>query len=441
MGLSPLNDRASDASAARAAALAVLDDVLAQGAPLDESLAARIGVALEQRDRAFARNLAATALRRLGQIDELIAAYVARPLPPPAHTARNILRLGAAQLVFLDTPAHAAVNETVALASRRSAERYKGLVNAVLRRLAADGKARAAAQDAARLNTPAWLWQSWSAAYGEATARRIAEAHLAEPPLDFRLRGDAADWAARLDAEILPTGSLRRRAGGLVAELPGYAEGAWWIQDAAAALPARLLGDVQGRCVIDLCAAPGGKTAQLAAAGASVTAVEQSKPRLARVGENLARLKLAAELVVADAALWRPQAPADAVLLDAPCSATGTIRRHPDLPWRKAAKAVPALAAAQDRLLANAAPMVKPGGCLVYAVCSLQPEEGPAVVARFLAAHSDYALDPVAPSEIPGAAEFAAADGTLRTLPCHWAERGGLDGFYIARLRATGSAQ
>jgi 16S rRNA (cytosine967-C5)-methyltransferase len=417
----------------------VLDDVLARNAPLDESLAARITGALEQRisirDRAFARNLAATTLRRLGQIDDLIAAYISRPLPASAHTPRNILRLGAAQLVFLEMPAHAAVNETVALAAGRRAERYKGLVNAVLRRLAAEGKARAAAQDAARLDTPDWLWKSWRAAYGEAMARRIAEAHLAEPPLDISVRGDAAAWAARLDADILPTGSLRRRVGGLVSELPGYAEGAWWIQDAAAALPARLLGGVAGQRVVDLCAAPGGKTAQLAAAGAQVIAIEQSKPRLERLRENLARLKLVAELVAADAAAWKAAAPADAVLLDAPCSATGTIRRHPDLPWRKTAKDLPALATGQHRLLANAATMVKPGGRLVYAVCSLQPEEGPAIVARFLKANSHYALEPVAQGEIPGAAEFVAADGTLRTLPCHWSERGGLDGFYIARLR------
>ncbi|MFO0988731.1 MAG: RsmB/NOP family class I SAM-dependent RNA methyltransferase [Alphaproteobacteria bacterium] len=422
-------------AAARRAALAVLDDVLGRNAPLDESLATRLGARLEARDRAFARHLAATTLRRLGQIDALIAAFVARPLPKEAHTARNILRLGAVQLVFLDTPPHAAVNETVALAGARGAERYRGLVNAVLRRLAAEGKQRAAAQDAAKLDTPEWLWNSWRAAYGEGTARRIADAHLAEPPLDFSVNGDPGPWAARLDAALLPTGSLRRSTGGLVTDFPGYAEGAWWIQDAAAALPVRLLGDVRGRHAIDLCAAPGGKTAQLAASGARVTAVEQSQPRLARLGENLARLRLAADLVAADAERWRPAAPADAVLLDAPCSATGTIRRHPDLPWRKTAKDIPALAAAQLRLLAAAAAMVKPGGRLIYAVCSLQPEEGPGVVARYLGENAAVVPEPVAAAEIPGAAEFLAADGTLRTLPCHWNERGGLDGFYVARFR------
>jgi 16S rRNA (cytosine967-C5)-methyltransferase len=414
----------------------VLDDVLARGLALDDSLAHRLAESpLEPRDRAFARHLAATTLRRLGQIDDLVSARIARPLPAAAHTARNVLRLGAAQLVFLDTPAHAAVNETVALAAETGAARYKGLVNAVLRRLVAEGKARAARQDAARLNTPDWLWRAWSKTYGKDTARRIALAHLAEPPLDFTVRENPQAWATALQAEALPNGSLRRRAGGAVAELPGYAEGAWWVQDAAAALAAPLLGDVRGRRVADLCAAPGGKAAQLAAAGADVIAVEQSAPRLARLRENLARLKLAAELVAADAALWRPAAPLDAVLLDAPCSATGTIRRHPDLPWRKAKSGLAALTAAQDGLLANAASMLKSGGTLVYAVCSLQPEEGAERIRRFLGEHADFAIAPVSPREVGGAAEFLRADGTVRTLPCHWAERGGLDGFYIARLR------
>jgi 16S rRNA (cytosine967-C5)-methyltransferase len=429
----------SAAEAPRRLALAILDDVLARGRPLDECLAERLAAsALEPRDRAFARHLAATTLRRLGQVDALIAARLERPLPASAHSTRNLLRLGAAQLVFLETPAHAAVNESVAL-SAAVAPRFKGLVNAVLRRLAENGKARAAEQDAARLNTPDWLWVAWSAAHGEATARAIAAAHLLEPPLDFSLREAGAEWAVRLEAEALPTGTLRRRAGGLVTGLPGYADGAWWIQDAAAALPARLFGDrsggVRGKRVIDLCAAPGGKTAQLAAAGAAVTAVEIAPGRMKRLAANIARLRLAAELVTADAARWLPSAPADAVLLDAPCSATGTVRRHPDLPWRKRAADLAALAASQDRLLANAAAMVRPGGMLVYAVCSLQPEEGAERIVQFLSARRDFALVPVAADELGGAREFLRADGTVQTLPCHWPDKGGLDGFYIARLR------
>lgn len=439
-GAGPAPDRRHGApDAPRRLALAVLEDISARGRRLDESLAARLGGArLEPRDRAFVRNLATTTLRRLGQIDALLAAYVTRPLPISAHTALNILRLGAAQLVFLDMPAHAAVNETVALAE--AAPRHRGLINAVMRRLAAEGKAKAELQDAPKLNTPEWLWRAWAASYGEATARHIAEAHLVEPPLDLTAAADAAAWAARLEAELLPTGSLRRHAGGVIAELAGYQEGAWWVQDAAAALPARLCGDVRGRRVVDLCAAPGGKSAQLAAAGAEVTAVDLAPPRLERLRENLARLRLSARLVAADAANWQPETKADAVLLDAPCSATGTIRRHPDLPWRKQAKDLANLAAAQDRLLANAAAMVAPGGLLVYAVCSLEPAEGPKRIARFLARHPDFALDRIDPAEIGGCAAFVAADGTIRTLPCHWAERGGIDGFYAARLRKAGAS-
>lgn len=428
------------AANARSAALAILDDVLAAGRPLDESLAVRLDAGkLEPRDRAFARNLAAVALRRLGQIDALIGEHVSRPLPEKAHTAKNILRLGAAQLVFLETPGHAAVNETVGLSEAPATRHFKGLINAVLRRLAETGAARAAAQDAPRLNTPDWLWQSWEETYGAKTVRRIAEAHLAEPPLDFTVKGDAAAWAERLEAEVLPTGTLRRRASGAVPELPGFAEGAWWVQDAAAALPARLLGDVRAKRVADLGAAPGGKTAQLAAAGARVTAVEQSQARATRLGENLARLQLAAEIVVDDAAKWQPAETFDAVLIDAPCSATGTIRRHPDLPWRKSARDVAGRLAMQDRLLANAAAITAPGGILVYAVCSLEPSEGPARIAKFLAGHPAFRRAPITPDEIGGSAEFIARDGTLRTLPCHWPERGGLDGFYVARFRRDGA--
>jgi len=399
---------------------------------------------LEPRDRAFARNLATVALRRLGQIDALIGEHVSRPLPEKAHTAKNILRLGAAQLVFLETPGHAAVNETVGLAEAPATRHFKGLINAVLRRLAETGAARAAAQDAPRLDTPDWLWRGWETAYGAEAARRIAEAHLVEPPLDLTVKGDAAAWAERLEAELLPTGTLRRRAGGAVPELPGFAEGAWWVQDAAAALPARLLGPalaggVRGKRVADLGAAPGGKTAQLAAAGARVTAIELSQARAMRLGENLARLQLAAEIVVDDAAKWQPAETFDAVLLDAPCSATGTIRRHPDLPWRKAARDIAGRLAMQDRLLANAAAMTAPGGILVYAVCSLEPSEGPARIAKFLAGHPAFRRAPVTPDEIGGAAEFIARDGSLRTLPSHWPERGGLDGFYVARLRRDGA--
>ncbi len=424
------------ALSARAAALRILRAVLGKSQPLDEALADPEFDRLESRERAFARLLAATVLRRLGQIDEAVNACLDRPLAGAARAIAPVLDLGAAQILFLGTPPHAAVAATVELASGRMAP-WRGLANAVLRRLTRDGPALLAAQDAARLNTPDWLWASWCAAYGEATARAIAAASCEEAPLDITVKDDAAGWAARLDAAILPTGSLRR-APASVATLPGFGEGAWWVQDAAAAIPATLFGDVAGRTVVDLCAAPGGKTAQLAARGAHVVfrlRCARGGAAACRLRENLARLGLAAECVVGDAAGWRPPAPADAVLLDAPCSATGTLRRHPDVARLKGPEDVARLAATQDRLLAAAVAMLRPGGTLVFCTCSLQPEEGPQRLAALLAGGAPLDLVPVTPAEVGGLAELVAPDGTIRTLPCHLAGQGGLDGFFIARLR------
>jgi 16S rRNA (cytosine967-C5)-methyltransferase len=432
----PIPERPSgDRPGARAVALDLLGQVLDRRRPFDDLLDGHKALAaLEPRDRAFTHLMVATVLRRLGQLDALIAHCVPRPLPSKASSTRNLLRLGIAQLLFLAVPAHAAVGETVALAETVDWGGFKGLANAVLRRLAQEGAALVAAQDAPRLNTPDWLWSSWCRAYGEAAARGIAEAHLGEPPLDITVKGDAAPWAERLDARLLPTGSLRRAGTGDVRALPGFDEGAWWVQDAAAALPARLLGDVAGRSVIDLCAAPGGKTAQLAAAGAIVTAVDRSASRFKRVRQNLARLGLGARLFAADVALWRPESRADAVLLDAPCTATGTIRRHPDVARLKTPEDVGRMAAEQDRLLQAAVGMVRPGGTLVYTTCSLQPEEGPARVAALLDAGAPLRRRPVDPAELGGLAELVTAEGDLRTLPCQLTEHGGLDGFYAARL-------
>ena len=421
----------------RRCALELLQAVLHQGRALDEALAGHGGLArLEARDRAFARLLVATSLRRLGQIDALIDHCLERPLKAKFAGVRDLLRLGACQLVFLGTPAHAAVSTTVALATGPRLAGHRGLLNALLRRLAREGQELAAAQDAARLNTPDWLWHSWTGTYGEAVARAVAEVHLAEPPLDLTVKAEPAAWAEALGAQVLPSGSLRLPPGaGEVARLAGYGEGAWWVQDAAAALPARLLGPLQGKRIIDLCAAPGGKTAQLAAAGAQVTAVERSEKRLQQLTENLARLGLHAETAAADARSWRPAAPAAAVLLDAPCSATGTLRRHPDIAHLKGPEQVAPLTALQDELLAAALAMVAPGGTLVYAVCSLQPEEGPARIADLLASGGPAARLPIEPGELPDLAEAITPDGDLRSLPCHWAERGGIDGFYACRLR------
>ncbi len=421
---------------ARAAAAAVLDAVLTSRRPLDGALAASAPLAaLEDRDRAFAHTLVATTLRRLGQIDGAIARLLERPPRGRAESVINALRLGLCQLLFLGTPAHAAVDTAVRLAVARGGRPYGPLANAVLRRAQREAATLLGAVDPARANTPDWLWDGWAAAYGAETTRRIAEAHMAEPPLDFSVVAWPDIWAPRLEGRVLATDTVRRDAGGRVADLPGYDDGAWWVQDMAASLPARLLGPVAGRTVIDLGAAPGGKTAQLAAAGARVIAVERQAARRDRLAANLARLGLAAELVTADVLQWRPPAAAPLVLLDAPCSATGTIRRHPDVPWTKRPEDVRRLSAVQDRMLDAAADMVAAGGRLVYAVCSLQPEEGPQRVDRFLAAMPEFRREPLTPADVCGLAESITPEGDLRTLPCHGPDPGGMDGFYAARLR------
>ncbi len=423
-------------SLSRVTALAVFEGVLRQHRPLEDEFD-REAKNLSGRDRGFARLVVATTLRRLGQIDGVLKGCLDRPLPVKLAPVRDLLRLSAAQLIFLDTPPHAVVDTAVEMVKHGKFGPYAGMVNAVLRRLAREGKERAAAIDEARLNTPKWLWESWVAAYGEQTTRAIGAAHLGEPSLDLTLKPglDLDVWAEKLGAVRLPTGSLRRPLGGAIDDLPGFGEGAFWVQDAGAALPVPLLGDVTGQRVLDLCAAPGGKTAQLAALGAIVTAVDRSDRRLRRLSENLARLSLSAHVVAADAVIWRPDSLADAVLLDAPCSATGTIRRHPDVARLKDPDTVAALVPLQADLLRASAEMVKPGGLVVYCVCSLQPEEGPDQIAAGLAAGLPFERVPVRAAEVGGLSELITADGDLRTLPCHAFDLGGFDGFYAARLR------
>jgi 16S rRNA (cytosine967-C5)-methyltransferase len=417
---------------ARGAALAALGAILSRHRPLDETLEkSEILPTLDSRDRAFARLLIVTVLRRLGQIDALIDLFLEKPLPRQSGTTRDALRLGVAQLLFIAAPPHAVVDTAVEL----SPTPFKGLVNAVLRRVVREGEARLAEQDAARLNVPDWLWRSWEVAYGEEECRHIAEASLNEPPLDLSLRENPEIWAERLGGVVLPTGSVRIKTPRLVEELPGYKDGVWWVQDAAAALPVRLLGPLMGRHIVDLCAAPGGKTAQLLAGGAQVMAIDRSAPRVARLLRNLDRLKLSAEVMVDDAGSWRPSMPVDAVLLDAPCSATGTLRRHPDILRLRTPDDVTKLAHLQMRLLKAAFEMVKPGGTVVYCVCSLQDEEGPDIVERFLIDHPEIARVAIQPAEISGLAEMITKDGDLRSLPFHLAELGGMDAFYAARLR------
>ncbi len=378
---------------------------------------------MDARDRAAAHRLAAAVLRRRGTIDAVLEPYLGRT---PLAEGMHILRLGAAALLFLDTPPHAAVGTAVSLARARNLAKLAGLVNAVLRRVAEMGRAALEELDGPRLDTPPWLWSSWGT-----DARDIATAHQSEAALDLTLRDGAAPPEG---GQTLPTGSVRLPAGTRVTELPGFETGAFWVQDAAAALPAQLLGAGPGQTVADLCAAPGGKTAQLAATGAAVTAIELNPARMQRLGANLARLGLSAAQVRGDARTWRPAAPLDGVLLDAPCSATGTIRRHPDVPYLKRQSDILALTQMQDQLLAAATDMLKPGGRLVYAVCSLQPEEGPARAEAALA-RLPLDPDPIRRSELPELAAAIGREGQVRTHPGLWPQYGGLDGFFIARFK------
>lgn len=411
------------ADPSRDCAFALLTAVLDRHRALDEALGSL--PPMDARDRAAGHRLAAAVLRRTGTLDAVLEPFLRRN---PPQAVRHILRLGAAALLLLETPSHAAVATAVSLAHARKLTPFAGLVNAVLRRVAEAGPAALADLDGPRLDTPPWLWASWAP-----DARAIATAHQTEAPLDLTLRPGAAPPEG---GALLPTGSVRFPAGTRVTALPGFEDGAFWVQDAAASLPARLLAPQPGERIADLCAAPGGKTAQLAAAGAEVTAVERDGARLVRLRENLARLRLQAAIVEADAAEWGAAGSFDAVLLDAPCSATGTIRRHPDVPHLKRPGDIAALAAGQDRLLDAAARLLRPGGRLIYAVCSLQPEEGmPRIAAA--AARTGLRVQPFAPGALPGLPD-AIRDGCLRTHPGLWADRGGMDGFFAARLLKPG---
>jgi 16S rRNA (cytosine967-C5)-methyltransferase len=429
---------------ARSIALDLLDRVLDQKRPLEEAFERHPDLPeLENRDRQFVRALTAATLRHLARIDRVLAACIENPLPDRAHQARDLLRLGAAQLLVLNTPAHAAVDSTVTLAgSIQATAGFKGLINAVLRRIDREKTALLASVPPGEASLPHWLWQSWAAAYGAERAASIAEAVLHEAPLDLSVKraDEIPHWAEALHADILPGGTLRLRPHedderhARLTELSGFAEGAWWVQDFAASLPAKLLGDVAGKRVLDLCAAPGGKTVQLAAAGAEVTAIDRSADRLKRVEQNLARLQLSARCVVADGAVWDGGRDFDIVLVDAPCSATGTLRRHPDVAWLKDPRDLPKLNAAQDRLIDAALRLTRAGGTVLYCVCSLQPEEGRARIDAALTRHANVAHAPFEASDVFGLGELLTPDGDLRTLPSHLGDKSGMDGFYAARL-------
>jgi 16S rRNA (cytosine967-C5)-methyltransferase len=399
----------------REAAFSLLVAVLEHFVTLDAALDRITGI--DARDKAAAHRLAAAVLRHAGTLDAVLEPFLRRE-PPGA--VRHVLRMGAAAMLFLAAPAHAAVGTAVDLARTKKLAPFTGLINAVLRKVASSGPGLLGELDMPRLDTPPWAWASWGA-----EARVIATAHQVEAPLDVTVTA-----GARLAGEVLPTGSVRFPAGTAVMELPGFHAGEFWVQDAAAALPALVLAARPGERVLDLCAAPGGKTAQLAASGARVTAVERDASRLATLKGNLQRLRLEAELVQADATIWRPDQKFSAILLDAPCSATGTIRRHPDLLHLRSQRDVLACTALQDRLLDAAVDMLAAGGRLIYAVCSLQPEEG---ALRVAAACARLGVKRV-PILLPQLPEAVTAAGDVRTHPGLWPEQGGMDGFFIASL-------
>ncbi len=404
----------------RRAAMRLLDAVLRKGLPLEAALDDAARTLDRADDRAFAHAIAAETLRRLVDLDALIDGATGRNLPDDAK-ARFALRIALVQALAMDTPPHAAIATALPLVEGGPRRLVHGVFGALMR------------QDAALPPVPTLppaVAERWRTNWGEEVAAAAACLLAVPPPLDLCFAGAPP---ADMEGVSLMPGHLRIPARTAVAGLTGYGEGGWWVQDIAASLPARLLGAGAGRSVLDLCAAPGGKTMQLAAAGFAVTAVDASKSRLARLSENLARNGLHAEIAAADVLKWKPAAPADAILLDAPCSATGIYRRHPDVLHRVRPCAIAELAAGQTAMLARAADWLKPGGTLVYSVCSLEPEEGEAVIADFLAARADYALDPVRPDELPKA--IAPADGIVRTLPGLFADQGGADGFFIARFR------
>ena len=425
--------------ALRVAAAAALDGVLSRRLTAEDALAAALGSdRLESRDQAFAMQIVMTTLRRLGQIDAALAQYLAKPLPRKSGTSQAILRTAAAQLLFLETPPYAAINLAVEAARLdRNARHFAGLVNAVLRKVSSERPRWSRAPEVPHINTPDWLWQRWVRQYGAGVAERIAAAHLEEPPTDIAVKGDGSAWARALYGTLLLSDHVRLpSSAAAIPELAGFGSGEWWVQDVAASLPVRLLGDVRDKKVADLCAAPGGKTLQLASRGARVTALDSSQSRLGRLRENLARTRLDATVVCADVMTFEPAGVFEAVVLDAPCSATGTVRRHPEIPYTRSSRDIAQLARLQARLLRRAAGWVAPGGRLLFCTCSLEEEEGERQIEHFLAETEDFVPWVEARSAAGLPENLDVGPGMIRTYP-HFMLNGapGMDGFFACVLK------
>ena len=421
----------------RAAALNAVSLVLYEKRFLEDALSDSLSGVDDPRDRAFAHALAATALRRKGQIEAVLENYIEHKLRARTGRAPAILLCGVAQLLFMETEPHAAISTSVALAATdEKAKRLKGLINAVLRNVSRDRDIIMAALPPTTANLPKWLNTRLRADYGPDAAACIADAHTRQAGIDLTMRPGTRDADLEALGQWLPTGSLRlNNPHPPIPDLPGYAEGDWWVQDVAASLPALLCGEVQGVSALDMCSAPGGKTLQLCAGGATVTALDASPHRLEKVTENLARTKLQASCIAVDALQFEPDRLFDVILLDAPCSATGTIRRHPDMPYVRGNDDVKLLLTLQRKLLRKAATLLSPGGTLVYAVCSLLADEGPKQIAAFLNEHRDFRRCPVAAGEEQVPADLISKTGDLRTLPHHMiGDSSGMDGFFAARM-------
>ena len=416
------------------ATLAVADVAL-EGRALEAALAGQKGYgALEARDRAFARAIAATTFRRWGQVDAALKPYLRKIPPPDVHAA---LRTATAQVVFMDVAPHAVVGDTVEVMRALRRDKFANLANAVLRKVAEDGK-RHAATVPPKGNIPGWLRGSWERAFGAGAMRKTAAQFLKDPPLDLSVKSEPEAWAEKLGGTVLPTGTVRLSRIGDVTALEGFGDGEWWAQDVAASLPVKMMGVQSGMRVLDLCAAPGGKTLQLAHLGAEVTSVDSSGSRLGRLRENLQRCRLTADVVEADIMEWTPDGVYDAVLLDAPCSATGTLRRHPDVLHNKRPKTVSVLSKLQRKLALRAGDWVRPGGTFLYAVCSLQPEEGEQQLPQLLESLPAFRLNPNLTAIVSGLPEEVVSEGCLRSMPHHLGARGGMDGFFAARLEREG---
>ena len=419
---------------ARRIAASAVEAVMRRELRLDEALDGDKRLpGLEARDRAFVLALARCTIRHLGQILAMLDAHLTRGWPPRCGQLQPFLVTAAAQILFMETPAHAAVDQAIRLVREdRDAMHFAALANAVLRAIGRDPTVKAPAE----ANLPHWLAGRWQRHYGTDITNAMARGHLNEPPLDVSAKAKPELWAERLGGQLLPTGTIRLTThAGAVTDLPGFAEGEWWVQDAAALLPVLMAGDVKRKTVLDLCAAPGGKTAAFAARGAKVTAVDRDPQRLARLMQNMDRLRLKVEPIVRDMMHTELGGPYDVVLLDAPCSSTGTLRRHPDVAWLKKETDIFSLAKTQAALLERAATFVSEGGLLIYATCSLEPEEGENQIISFLQRHDDFTVEPAPDKYRIALGDMVTAEGFLRSRPDMLAEQGGLDGFFVARLR------